>query len=464
MVALVSGLGGSRKVKIPISSHWSLALVLATARPRMPREASSMIFASTEAPICATLCTLESTTCGAPFITLKTFPLSLSLSVARVNLVDGSKGSYSTCSYLSSGLSGIDLSTRVSMASLAGSFHLAARQAASSTSRRVMPAVHMGKSSCSSILFMVSVPVLSEQSMFMEASSSMEVRRDTMAFSSASMRQPSAIVDVHTTCIAMGMEAMRSTTAKAMACRTSSPLRRRYPRTMPVRMKLTQRRPKVIWRMTFWKWPCSSTEAIMAAVLPKKVSPPVAVTMASISPRVTLEPILALSPQWRVTGSDSPVSAAWSTWIGLPSLISQSAGTAAPAASVMRSPGTSSVASMLRCWPFRTTWHSGLSAFFSAATALPAFQSSNHPTVLLRICSVSSTPKSGQSLMTASMAMAIQIMMAMGDTKASRSLSKGLSFFSASWLGPNLASLRSASSSDNPSGPVLKSMLLGTPQ
>mmetsp|Transcript_12500 Transcript_12500/g.34821 ORF Transcript_12500/g.34821 Transcript_12500/m.34821 type:complete len:276 (+) Transcript_12500:3011-3838(+) len=275
----------------------------------MPREASSMIFASTEAPIWALLWHLSRTTCGAPFITLKTYPFS-SLRVASVYLVEGSKGSYSICSNLSSGLRGIAFKTRVSMASFAGSLHLAARQAASRTSSLVIPAVHMGRSSCNSILFMVSVPVLSEQSMFMEASSSMEVSLDTMAFSSASILHPRAIVEVHTTCMAIGMDAISRTTAKAMACRTSSPFSRRYPRTMPVSTKLTHSSPKVIWRMTFWKWPCSSTEAIIAAVLPKKVSPPVAVTMASISPLVTLEPILALSPLDRVTGRDSPVSAA----------------------------------------------------------------------------------------------------------------------------------------------------------
>mmetsp|Transcript_10185 Transcript_10185/g.35187 ORF Transcript_10185/g.35187 Transcript_10185/m.35187 type:complete len:355 (+) Transcript_10185:1443-2507(+) len=354
MVARVSGLGGSKKVRIPISSHCSLGLVRATASPRIPLEASSMIFASTDAPICALLWHLESTTCGAPFITLKTYPLS-SFRVASVYLVLGSKGSYSICWYLSSGLSGIALSTSVSMASLAGSLHLAARQAASRTSSLVIPAVHMGRSSCSSILFIVSVPVLSEHSMFIDASSSMDVSLDTMAFSSASILHPSAMVDVQTTCMAIGMEAMRRTTAKAMACRTSSPLSRRYPSTIPVSTNETQSRPKVIWRMTFWKCPCSSTEAIMAAVLPKKVSPPVAVTIASISPLVTLLPILALSPHARVTGRDSPVRAAWSTWMGLPSQISQSAGTAAPAARVTLSPGTRRVASIFLCWPPRMT-------------------------------------------------------------------------------------------------------------
>ena len=38
-------------------------------------------------------------------------------------------------------------------------------------------------------------------------------------------------------------------------------------------------------------------------------------TVASVSPRTTVEPILALSARFMVTGSDSPVRADWSTSI-----------------------------------------------------------------------------------------------------------------------------------------------------
>jgi hypothetical protein len=54
--------------------------------------------------------------------------------------------------------------------------------------------------------------------MFMEASSSMAARRETMAFCSASLLLPSAMVAVHTTCMAMGMDATSSTTPNASAC------------------------------------------------------------------------------------------------------------------------------------------------------------------------------------------------------------------------------------------------------
>ena len=88
-----------------------------------------------------------------------------------------------------------------------------------------MPGVKTGSSSCSTILFIVSVPVLSEQSMSMPATSSMLERRVTMAFFSASLREPSAIVATLTTGIAIGIDATSSTTANASATSTSSPSR-----------------------------------------------------------------------------------------------------------------------------------------------------------------------------------------------------------------------------------------------
>ena len=66
----------------------------------------------------------------------------------------------------------------------------------------------------------VSVPVLSEQSMSMPATSSIDERRVTIAWRSASLREPSAMVETETTGIAMGMDATSSTTANVSASST----------------------------------------------------------------------------------------------------------------------------------------------------------------------------------------------------------------------------------------------------
>lgn len=60
---------------------------------------------------------------------------------------------------------------------------------------------------------------------------------------------------------------------------------------------------------TFWKWPTWFVESTRWAALPKKVWTPVAITTASISPCLHVEPEYTLSPGPLVTGSDSPVRA-----------------------------------------------------------------------------------------------------------------------------------------------------------
>ncbi len=80
----------------------------------------------------------------------------------------------------------------------------------------------MGQSSWITILLSVRVPVLSEQSMFMPAISSIDARRVTMAPSWESVREPSASVVVHTISMAMGMDATSSTTVKESASLTFS--------------------------------------------------------------------------------------------------------------------------------------------------------------------------------------------------------------------------------------------------
>lgn len=203
-------------------------------------------------------------------------------------------------------------------------------------------------------------------------------------------REPSASVVVHTISMAMGMEATSSTTVKDSASRTCSPFMSRKPKAMEHRASesttsTSMMRSSIFSRLELSRPPCSR-----AAVLPKKVLPPVAATVASTSPRTTVEPILTLSPSNSVTGSDSPVRAAWSTSIythhthiqsrvstccttppcnhrrpltlpTCPWLSRQSAGTAPPAPSSTRSPGTTSAASMVIHLPSRFTVARGFS-------------------------------------------------------------------------------------------------------
>mmetsp|Transcript_12054 Transcript_12054/g.21489 ORF Transcript_12054/g.21489 Transcript_12054/m.21489 type:complete len:240 (-) Transcript_12054:1514-2233(-) len=91
IVRLVSGRGGSRKVRMPSMNHWPFALVRATARDRMPRSASSSTLKSTASSMRFLSWHRSSTMCGAPFVTLNVFP-SGPFSSASVRFRVGSKG------------------------------------------------------------------------------------------------------------------------------------------------------------------------------------------------------------------------------------------------------------------------------------------------------------------------------------------------------------------------------------
>mmetsp|Transcript_9108 Transcript_9108/g.31245 ORF Transcript_9108/g.31245 Transcript_9108/m.31245 type:complete len:251 (+) Transcript_9108:2073-2825(+) len=212
----------------------------------------------------------------------------------------------------------------------------------------------------------------------------------------------------------------------------------------------------VFWNMTLAKRPCCSPAArfTISAARPKNVRPPVKQTTASISPRRITDPMKTVSPGPRVTGSDSPVSAAWSTSRALPPSSLQSAGTMSPSLTLRRSPGTSVLASTERNAPDRFTDARGASESLSAAMASPALFSSKKPTVPLTTWSVRSTPKSSQSPSTATTAVAAQIMMGMGPQKKLRKMSSSLRFASSSTFGPNSSSRFAASASARPSGPV----------
>ena len=71
-------------------------------------------------------------------------------------------------------------------------------------------------------MFSVSVPVLSEHSMFIPAISSIAVSLDTIAPCFDSEREPSASVVVETISIAIGIDATSSTTTNESTSRSGS--------------------------------------------------------------------------------------------------------------------------------------------------------------------------------------------------------------------------------------------------
>ncbi len=123
------------------------------------------------------------------------------------------------------------------------------------------------------------------------------------------------------------------------------------------------------------------------------------------------------SPAWRVTGSDSPVSADWSTSIGSPAPSWASAGTISPRRSRIASPGTSSRAGMVRHCPSRLTRASGARRALSAAIALPAWYSSQKPTTALATSSTVMMPKSVQSPTSSARTTAASIIHGIGPQK-----------------------------------------------
>ena len=94
MVCFVSGLGGSKNVRIPKNSQtpFSEPFVRATAKLRMPRCASSNTLPSTAARICSLFAHISRITCGAPFATLMDWPFDFNWTVDSVFLTLGSNG------------------------------------------------------------------------------------------------------------------------------------------------------------------------------------------------------------------------------------------------------------------------------------------------------------------------------------------------------------------------------------
>mmetsp|Transcript_817 Transcript_817/g.2968 ORF Transcript_817/g.2968 Transcript_817/m.2968 type:complete len:309 (-) Transcript_817:199-1125(-) len=308
--------------------------------------------------------------------------------------------------------------------------------------------------------------------MVIPASSSTLERRDTMAFSSARVWHPSASVVMHTTRMASGMLEMRSTTQKESASSISTPITSKYTITATVKTSDQTTMVRSTSLVTFSRLSTSSTPATSVAVRPNNVSPPVAHAIASTSPRITVEPILATSPAFIVIGMDSPVSAAWSTWIGLPSHTMQSAGTAAPDPRQTRSPGTMVVASTTCAVPSRITCASGRSESFRALIASPALSSSTKPTSTLSSCRTNSTMASpmksaaagSTDASTISTPMANHKTRAIGCRNSNPSFTHMFVSFSGNLFNPNFASLFSTSSEVSPLSGVSNNASLATPR
>ena len=140
--------------------------------------------------------------------------------------------------------------------------------------------------------------------------------------------------------------------------------------------------------------------------------------MAVVSPWRTMDPEYTASPGLRSAGSDSPVSADWSTSTGSPSSSRASAGTMSPSLRRMTSPGTSSRATGID--PFSVPLHTGLDRqplALSAAMALPASRSSQKPTPALASSRRRMMKKSGQCRTTPERITATSIIHGIGPQK-----------------------------------------------
>ena len=134
--------------------------------------------------------------------------------------------------------------------------------------------------------------------------------------------------------------------------------------------------------MTRWESP---------AILPNSVSIPVATTTPRPRPLTTVVPEKTMlfrsargvpagsRPGALSTGTDSPVSAASSTWSDVASVSERSAGTRSPISRTTISPGTTAEASISFCTPSRMTTARWTSIFLSASMASPACHSWVYP-------------------------------------------------------------------------------------
>mmetsp|Transcript_7964 Transcript_7964/g.24488 ORF Transcript_7964/g.24488 Transcript_7964/m.24488 type:complete len:265 (-) Transcript_7964:812-1606(-) len=227
-VCFVSMRGGSKSESTPQKVQGAAAPPRATATPRerKPRLASASFAPRTASATRCLSAHISRTTLVAPLVTRSSRP-SGPWTRASVRLSTGSNGVNSSSSYSASrgrSSSATEAARTVSIASAPWACRFAARAARKTSSFALMDSSMMTGSKSWS-LFCVSVPVLSEQSTSMPASSSIAESRARMAFFSASVRPPTAITVVETICIAMGIAETRMTTTVLSDSRRSSPER-----------------------------------------------------------------------------------------------------------------------------------------------------------------------------------------------------------------------------------------------
>jgi len=195
-------------------------------------------------------------------------------------------------------------------------------------------------------LFRVRVPVLSLHRTSIPAISSIAVILFVMAPCWESLWEPIAIVTDNTVGMAMGIPPIKSTNRLSIP---SLYLRRwigymtMSSMMIPTAIEQMQKLPIAV--STFWKCPTWLVLSTRCAAFPKKVCTPVAMTTASISPFLTVDPENTSSEELFVTGRDSPVKADWSTLRGSPSRRRASAGMISPNLMLIMSPGTKIAAS-----------------------------------------------------------------------------------------------------------------------
>mmetsp|Transcript_13414 Transcript_13414/g.34334 ORF Transcript_13414/g.34334 Transcript_13414/m.34334 type:complete len:430 (-) Transcript_13414:581-1870(-) len=300
---LVSSRGGSNSDIMPIKCHLP-PTISATATGRSPLPANISMASSTSWRISSALCDRFTITWGAPLVTRTTLPSGLSI-VDSVRLITGSNGKKSS-SLNASRRSWSFTDSRHTLSMASGSIALAASAALKIMSSQSKPANMYGVSMVRT--FLVRVPVLSEQSVVIPASSSMADNFVTTACACAILRAPIAIVAVTTTGVAIGMAAIMSTTKFEMILRaslfsqpwisycvflhllrvdgvvTSTITRRMFMN------RAKQSRKRVMRFMMTSTWPLDSTDWISATPFPISVFSPMCVTTMSCSPRLTTVP------------------------------------------------------------------------------------------------------------------------------------------------------------------------------
>uniref|UniRef100_A0A0A9DAM2 Mha2 n=1 Tax=Arundo donax TaxID=35708 RepID=A0A0A9DAM2_ARUDO len=318
MVSALSCLGGSNRGNKPTNCHgppgesfdFSGTSCLATASERRPRSAYLSIIACTFLFISSLQLHRVRICSGAPLLTRCQLP-SASMYVRAVLLSTGLKGK--KCTSLIPALASLGSASIPTMAASMASWFsvLEALAAHSNTWSLSTPFANTSTRFLSTLsLLRVSVPVLSLQSTSMPAISSMAVILLVMAPCCDSLWEPMAMVTDSTVGMAIGIPPIRRTSrfsipARYLRCWIGNMTM--ISMMMPTAMEQIQKFPIAV--RTFWKWPTWLVLSTRCAALPKKVCTPVAMTTASISPCLHVEPEKTSSPGPLVTGRDSPVSA-----------------------------------------------------------------------------------------------------------------------------------------------------------